>query len=73
MLANVTFSVESGLLKKARIKAMQEHQVLNRVFRLWLAEYVYPAPRRSGHKEIMKRLSYAVPGRQFSRDELNER
>lgn len=73
MLKNITLSAEEMLIRKAREKARQEHMTLNAMFRQWLTRYVRQDKAPADYAELMKRLSYAKPGRSFSRDELNER
>ncbi len=72
MLTNVTFTVEPLLLRKAREKAVQERKVLNVLFREWITGYVRQG-RDGKYRDLMKKLSYASPGKKFTREELNER
>lgn len=72
MLMNITFSAEQELIKKAREKAMAEKTTLNVAFRKWLKQYV---DRKKEHEidMVMESMDYAVSGRKFTRDEMNER
>jgi len=72
MLMNITFSAEEDLIKKAREKAMIEKTTLNVAFRKWLKQY---ADRKKEHEidVVMESMDYAVSGRKFTRDEMNER
>ncbi len=70
---NITFSADESLVKKARLRAAKEHTTLNQRFRDWLARYATQPEFECDYKEIISQLSYAKPGRSFTRDELNER
>jgi hypothetical protein len=73
MLKNITLSAEEGLIEKARDKARRERTTLNAKFRQWLHQYVSRGTRTADYGPFMDSLSYARPGKKFSRDELNER
>ena len=73
MLKNITLSAEEILIRKAREKARQEHMTLNAMFHHWLIRYVRQDKASTDYAALMEQLSYAQPGRSFSRDELNER
>ncbi len=73
MLKNVTLSADEELIRQAREKAKREHTTLNASFRQWLRQYVYRNTKTTDYNGFMDSLSYAKPGRKFSRDELNER
>lgn len=73
MLKNITLSADDDLIRKAREKAHREHKTLNEYFRRWLSRYVNSHKSKIKYNELMDSLSYAKPGRRFSRDELNER
>ncbi len=72
-MKNITLSGDKALIKKAREKARQENTTLNAAFREWLGRYVGQNGDEEEYRSLMQRLSYAKPGRRFSRDELNER
>ena len=72
-MKNITLSGDKALIKKAREKARQENTTLNAAFREWLTRYVGQNGGEEEYRSLMQRLSYATPGRRFSRDELNER
>lgn len=71
MLKNITFGAEEDLIRKARAKARREHTSLTATFRRWLKQYVGFDANSHDYDELMKTLSYAKPGRVFSRDEMN--
>ncbi len=73
MLKNITLSAETNLIVKARKKAQREHTTLNAQFRQWLNRYVSRDLKASDYENLMDSLSYANPGQQFTRDEMNER
>lgn len=72
-MKNITLSAPEELIAEARKKASANGTTLNNEFRKWLNRY---ADRERAVKEydvLMKRLSYARPGRKFTRAEMNER
>jgi hypothetical protein len=73
MKKNITLSAEEVLIRKAREKAAREKKSLNAVFREWLDRYVGQETSSNRYGDLMNRLSYARPGRKFSREEMNER
>jgi hypothetical protein len=73
MLKNIALSAEEEIIRKAREKAQHEHTTLNATFRQWLRRYVSTGTNKSDFKALMEKLSYAQPGRSFTRDEMNER
>jgi hypothetical protein len=73
MLKNITLSAEEGLIEKARDKARRERTTLNATFRQWLDQYVGRGAKTADLDSFMESLSYARPGKKFSRNELNER
>ncbi|MDW7760650.1 MAG: hypothetical protein SCM96_08430 [Acidobacteriota bacterium] len=73
MLKNITLSAEEVMIEKAREKARREKTTLNAVFRRWLRQYVSGSVKTADYESFMNALTYARPGRKFSRDELNER
>jgi hypothetical protein len=73
MFKNITLSAEEELIEKARDRARHERTTLNATFRQWLRQYVSRGAKTADYGSFMDSLSYARPGRKFSRDELNER
>ena len=73
MLRNITLSADESLIQKAREKAVRERRSLNTIFRDWLSGYVTAGKAAGEYDALMRRLSYARPGRKFSRGEMNER
>lgn len=72
-MKNITFSAEESLIEKARKKAQSENTSMNKRFRELLKFYATRGESDEVYKSIMKKLDYAVPGKKFSRDDLNER
>ena len=73
MLKNITLNAEEGLILRAREQASKEKKTLNALFREWLQRYISQSNSGENYRELMERLSYAQPGRKFSRAEMNER
>ncbi len=73
MLKNITLSAEEELIRKGRDKARRERTTLNANFRRWLKQYVNRSEKASDYRALMNSLTYAHPGRKFSREELHER
>lgn len=73
MLKNITLSAEEEMITKAREKALRRKTTLNAEFRHWLRDYAGQGRQASEYYALMGKLSYARPGRKFSRDEMNER
>ena len=71
-MRNVTFSADDQLIERAREKAAREHTTLNERFRQWLAQYVGQSGGNE-YRQLMKELKHVQSGRNFKRDELNER
>jgi hypothetical protein len=73
MVKNITLSAEETVIRKAREKAEREHTTLNASFRKWLKQYAGKKTAAMDYSLFMDQLSYAKPGRRFSREESNER
>jgi hypothetical protein len=73
MLKNITLSADEKLIARAREEAQKRGTTLNDQFRSWLTAFVEQERAAQGYQDLMSRLSYARPGRRFSREELNER
>lgn len=73
MLKNITLSADEELIARARREAEARGTTLNNEFRAWLSAFVEQERTAQGYQELMARLSYARPGRRFSREELNAR
>ncbi len=75
MLTNITFSAEKTVLERARARAVKKHTTINQEFRLWLERYVAADNDQvlRDFDATMSKMNYAVAGKKFTRDELNER
>jgi hypothetical protein len=73
MLKNITLSADKTLIEQARQRAEAENTTLNAEFRRWLSKYARDAQPAPDLAELMARLSYAEPGKSFSREEMNAR
>lgn len=76
-MANLTIAVDERILKRARIKALEQGTSVNAVLRLFLEQYVREdETRRRAIREILSasRASRAARGnRRWTRDELHDR
>ena len=72
-MKNITLSADEALIEKARERARQERKSLNEAFREWLALYAGQTLSARDYRRLMSDLTYARPGRKFTRDEMNER
>lgn len=74
-MKNVTLSAEEHLIEAARLRAKSENSTLNEQFRTWLTAYVWPQRNVTKALEVIDdiRRSAKTGGRQFSRDQMNER
>ncbi len=73
-MKNVTLSADEYLIERARQTARSQHKTLNGAFREWLEEYVSREGDLQERDRLMGRLrGNVVPGRKFTRDEMNER
>ena len=73
MLRNITLSADENLIHRAREKARTQNETLNAAFRKWLIDYTEKKIKTSNYLNIMHQLQYVDSGKNFSRDELNER
>ena len=73
MLKNITLSAEEILIRKARERAAASQTTLNALFRKWLERYADHGISTNDVEQLMESLSYAKPGRSFSRDDMNGR
>ena len=74
---NLTITVESEVLKRARIRALEENTSVNAFLREYLESYAGVSARRRDAVEHLLRLSrHGAAGRgdaNWTRDELHER
>ena len=72
-MKNITLSADETLIRKARIRGHKVGVTLNDALREWLKSYVAKDSEAANYKPLMKKLDYVLPGKRFSREELNER
>lgn len=74
-MKNITLSADEELIEAARQRAASEHTTLNEQFRRWLADYVRREQQARLAMETIRELQgrLATGGRNFTRDEMNER
>lgn len=72
-MKNITLSADEDLLEQARLVARSQHKTLNAVFREWLLQFTAQSGNCHVFDSLMKRLHHINSGRQFTRDEMNER
>lgn len=72
-MKNITLSADEHLIALAREKAQKHKSTLNALFREWLKQYVKGSSSSIEYMELMKKLAYVDAGKQFTRDEYNER
>ncbi len=75
-IANVTLAIDAALLRRARIKALEDGTSLNAVLRERVEEYVSHASPATTAKQAFLRVAAASKGRggrKVSREEMHER
>lgn len=74
-MKNITFSADAELIEKARQRAAAERTTLNAQFRMWLESYVQREQKSERAIETIRELQASIfsGGRNFSREEMNER
>jgi len=76
-MANLTITVEDDLLKKARIRALEQGTSVNGILREYLEAYAGVGAIREEKVKDLLRLSQTASsrrgGRSWTRDELHER
>lgn len=75
VVKNITFSADEADIEAARKRAQAERTTLNEVFRRWLQDYACRERQVEDVMAFLERVAqYASSGgRQFTRDEMNER
>jgi hypothetical protein len=72
-MKNITLSADENLIEQARLIAKSQHKTLNAIFREWLEQFAARNGSTQEFDALMQRLKHVKAGRQFSRDEMNER
>jgi hypothetical protein len=73
MYKNITLSADEEWIARARAKAASEKSTLNELFRRWIRQYVERGKTENEIDMVMESMDYVYSGRNFTRDELNER
>lgn len=74
-MKKITLSADEKVIEAARQRARSEHTTLNAEFRRWLEHYAMRQDKARAYESLMQELRPRVRtgGRQFTRDETNER
>lgn len=72
-MKNVTLSADEDLIEKARAIARAQRKTLNTAFREWLVQFTSSEGDVRNYDALMKNLRHIRAGRQFTREEMNER
>ncbi len=74
MSRNITFTADEHLIEEARAAARAENTTLNEQLKLWLEQYARRQRAARALQTVQRVRQYArTEGRQFTRDERNER
>lgn len=76
-MGNVTLAIDDEVLRKARIRALEQHTTVNAVIRRYLESFAADEPERAVTEFLSlaehSRASSGPEGRTWTRDELYER
>lgn len=77
-MANLTLSVDDDVLRRARIRALEEGTSVNALVRDYLVRLAHDASQRTALEEFLaiaeaSHASSGPEGRQWTRDELYDR
>jgi hypothetical protein len=74
-LINITLSADENLIEAAHRRAVAEQTTLNEQFQLWLKNYVRNEQQAAEAMRVIRELQGGIftNGRNFSRDDMNER
>jgi plasmid stability protein len=77
-MANLTLSIDGELLKRARVRALEQDTSVNSLVRDYLQAFVIGGPQRSGMDDFLAwaktvHAGSGPEGRTWTRDELYER
>jgi plasmid stability protein len=77
-VANLTVSIDDRLLKRARVRALEEDTSVNALVREYLESFATGSSRSSGMEDFLAwaqsvHASSGSSGRTWTRDELHER
>ena len=76
-MANLTLKIDEKLLRRARIRALEQGTTVNELVRNYLSQYAVPRADRvralRRFLEIAERARGSSGGRKLKRDELHDR
>ena len=73
-MKNITLSADEHLIEQARKTAREQRTTLNAAFREWLEKYTSREGDVAEHDRLIANLrGRVIPGRKFTREEMNER
>lgn len=77
-MANLTLNIDDDVLRRARMRALEEGTSVNALVRDYLARLAHDAGQRTALQEFLaiaeaSQASSGPEGRQWTRDELYER
>lgn len=72
-MKSLTLSADAVLIDKARELARARHTTLSAAFREWLEGCAAENGGSASHRPLRERLRPLDAGREFGRDEMNER
>jgi len=73
MLKNITFSSDEKVIAAARKKALNNNTSLNALFNSWLSGIAKNDNASAELETFLDKVKYASSGRNFTREEMNER
>ena len=77
-MTNLTLSIDEELLKRARVRALEQDTSINALVRDYLEDFVGPGKQRKAMRKVLElaassRSGSGPQGRTWTRDELYER
>ncbi|MBZ5523480.1 MAG: hypothetical protein LAP21_14695 [Acidobacteriia bacterium] len=72
-MKRITLRADETLIEQARLAARAQNTTLEAAFREWLIEFTAQATRGREFDTLMRSLKHVRTGRDFHRDEMNER
>ena len=73
MFKNITFSTDAKIIDAARKKALNSNTSLNALFNSWLAGIAKNENATAELETFLEKVKYVSSGRNFTREEMNER
>jgi hypothetical protein len=73
MMKGITLTIEESVIAQAQRRAAAENTTIDELFRSWLEQYVAQPHAAAEYETLMARLDYVDAGREFTREEMNQR